>query len=78
MILVKNQDGSYTESGENTLLSNLIDGIKAPLLKDNEFLPASAAFWGVAAYGAGAAAVSSVVARKRQAAGQPPMLKVFF
>lgn len=78
MILVKNEDGSYTESGENTLLSNVIDGIKAPILKDNEFLPAKAAFWSSVTYGAGSAAVASVVARKRQAAGQPPMLKVFF
>jgi hypothetical protein len=78
MILIKNEDGSYTESGENTLLTNIIDGIKAPLLKENEYLPASAAFWGTVAYSVGSAAASSVYARKRQAAGQPPMLKVFF
>jgi hypothetical protein len=82
MILVKTtaDDGtvSYAETGENTLLSNVVDGLKAPLLKDNEFLSSGAAFWGTVAYTTGTAAASSVLARRRQASGQAPMLKVFF
>lgn len=78
MILVKNEDGSYTESGEDTLFTNIVDGLKAPLLKDNEFLPAKAAFWGTVTYTVASSAASSMVARKRQAAGAAPMLKVFF
>ncbi len=78
MILIKNADGNYTESGEDTLMSNMVDGLKAPFLADNEFLSAKAAFWGTVGYSVGTAAVSSVIARKRQSEGKAPMAKVFF
>jgi hypothetical protein len=69
---------SYTESGDNNLVTNLIDGVKAPLLKDDEFLSSGAAFWGSIAYATAGVVGGSMYARKRQAAGQPPFLKVFF
>jgi hypothetical protein len=78
MILVKNEDGSYTATGEDTLLSNVVDGLKAPFLAENEYLPSKAAFWGTAAYAVGTAAASSIIARKRQSEGKAPMAKVFF
>lgn len=85
MILTKTSttvDGTttvtYTETGEDNLLTNMIDGIKAPFLKENEFLPAKAAFWASVAYGTGGVVGGSMVARSRQAAGKAPMLKVFF
>lgn len=78
MILIKQEDGSYTESGDNTFTSNLMDGLKAPFLKENEFLSSGAAFWSAIEYGALGTAGGSMIARSRQAKGQPPMLKVFF
>jgi hypothetical protein len=56
----------------------MIDGLKAPVLKDNEFLSSKAAFWSTIIYAGGSAAVSSKVTRSRVAAGQPPMMKLFF
>ena len=77
---VKADDGSvsYVETGENTLLGNMLDGLKLPFLAEGEFASKEAAFWGVVEYGTGIAAASSIVARSRQAAGAAPMLKVFF
>lgn len=80
-ILKKSGEGesaTYTENGEDTIFANIIDGLKAPFLAEDEYLSSKAAFWGTVAYATGATVAGSMVARSRQRAGKAPMLKVFF
>lgn len=77
-IVTKNEDGTYTEKTDPSLFENMLDGMKAPFLADNELLDSSSAFWASVGYAGLSAVGSSMYTRKRVREGKQPIGRVLF
>lgn len=72
-------DGTtYTAPTDTGIMANLISGLKAPMLGENEVLDPSGAFWAAVEYGLIGAGIGGIVGRRRSEAGKEKMLGIFF
>lgn len=69
---------TYTPATETGVMDNILGGLQAPMLKDNELLDSSSAFWAATIYAGIGLGIGSTVARKRQADSKEPILGFFF
>lgn len=67
-----------TKIGEDTLFENIIDGLKAPFLAEDECLSAGASMWSTAFYTFGGSVLGGLVARNRAEQGKPAMAGFFY
>lgn len=70
--------GTFTAATNSTFIADLLAGAQAPFLAKGEALDAESSRYAALVYGVGGLIVGSVVARKRMAAGDQPIMKVFF
>lgn len=78
-ILTKQADGTYTAPATAaTIVSNVIDAVKAPFLTANQALDATGARYASLVWGAGGAVAGGMYARKRAESGAKPFLKFLF
>lgn len=74
MAIVKlNADGTYTKKANPSVFDNVLDGMKAPFLADDEALDADSAFWGSLAYAGVGVVGGGFFARRRAEAGKKPI-----
>lgn len=78
MAILKKTGEVYALETENTFLDNFVGGLKAPILKTDQYLDSDSAFWASVSYGLIGSAVGGYVARKRTEAGKPAMAGLLF
>lgn len=74
---VKATDGTVSTQ-DNGLLDDIVGGIKAPFMKEGEYIDSKSALYGLLGYGVAITAGVSVLTRRRAASGAKPMAGVFF
>lgn len=74
---VKDESGNVTTTDDG-FLDDVTSGIKMIALKDGELIDAKSVRYGMAAWGTGLVALTSLVTRRRAASGSKPLAKVFF
>lgn len=77
-IVTKGTDGTFTEVADPSLFTNILDGLKAPMLSENEYLDSSSSFWAAVAYGSLGSVGGSMLARKRAREGKEAIGGILF
>lgn len=67
----------YTPPTDDGVFDNMLGGLKAPFLGDNEVLDSSSAFWCAAIYGFGGTVIGGMIGRSRANSGKLPMAGFF-
>jgi len=73
MKYVKNSDDTVTKSGDDTFLGNMIDGLTAPFMGENDLIGRVPARWATLGYGAAGVVGGGYFARKRAESGKQPI-----